>query len=173
MVILISGTSHTGKTNLSQHLINKLHYPCLSIDHLKMGLIRSGYMDITVEEDEKLTAYMWPILSNMIKTAIENDQHMIMEGCYIPFDWKDSFSKEYLDKIKYCCLIMSEEYMDTHFDDVKKYGSVIENRGEDEYCDKETLKKDNVYNLEMCRRYGLDYFLIDKEYDINKMLEVF
>ena len=68
---------------------------------------------------------------------------------------------------------MSEDYMDTHFDDVKKYGSVIENRGEDEYCDKDVLKKDNAHNLDMCKRYGLDYFLIDKEYDINKMLEVF
>lgn len=41
MVILIAGSSHTGKTLLAQKLLEKYKYPYLSIDHLKMGLIRS------------------------------------------------------------------------------------------------------------------------------------
>ena len=42
MVILIAGETHTGKTLLAQKLMEAYHYPCLSLDHLKMGLIRSG-----------------------------------------------------------------------------------------------------------------------------------
>ncbi len=41
MVILITGASHTGKTALAQKLLEKYKFPYLSIDHLKMGLIRN------------------------------------------------------------------------------------------------------------------------------------
>ena len=54
MIILITGASHTGKTALAQKLPEKYKYPYLSIDHLKMGLIRSGYTELTPEDDDKL-----------------------------------------------------------------------------------------------------------------------
>ncbi len=91
MIILISGASHTGKTALAQKLMLQHKIPYFSIDHLKMGLIRSGNTQIKVDEDEKLTPYLWAIVKEMVKTAIENNQSLIVEGCYIPFDWqKDS-----------------------------------------------------------------------------------
>lgn len=80
MIILITGASHTGKTVLAQKLLEKYKYPYLSIDHLKMGLIRSGYTTLTPEDDDKLTEYLWPIVREMIKTAIENKQNLIMKG---------------------------------------------------------------------------------------------
>ena len=84
MIILITGASHTGKTALAQKLLEKYHYPYLSIDHLKMGLIRSGNTELTPMSDDKdLTAYLWPIVREMVKTAIENKQNLIVEGCYI------------------------------------------------------------------------------------------
>ena len=59
MVILITGASHVGKTALSQRLLEKYGYPYLSIDHIKMGLIRSGNTDLTPESDDKiLTEYL-------------------------------------------------------------------------------------------------------------------
>lgn len=78
MILLIAGSSHTGKTALSQRLIEKYHYPCLSLDHLKMGLIRSGLTKLTPMDDDKMTDFLWPIVKEMIKTAIENDQNMII-----------------------------------------------------------------------------------------------
>lgn len=131
MIILITGASHTGKTALSQRLLEKYKYPYLSIDHLKMGLIRSGNTTLTPMSHEKaLTDYLWPIVCEMIKTAIENDQNLIVEGCYIPFDWSKDFESEYLDHIKFYCLVMSDKYIRNHFDDIKKYASVVENREE-------------------------------------------
>ena len=129
MVILIAGASHTGKTQLAQRLLEKYHYPYLSIDHLKMGLIRSGYTDLTpMSSDEDLTVYLWPVVREMIKTAIENQQNLIVEGCYIPFDWQKDFAPEYWKEIQYYCLIMSENYIRKHFADIKRYANVIENR---------------------------------------------
>ena len=62
MVILITGASHTGKTLLAQMMLEKYSYPYLSIDHLKMGLIRSGATNLTPVDGEALTEYLWPII---------------------------------------------------------------------------------------------------------------
>lgn len=88
MIILITGASHTGKTVFAQKLLEKYKYPYLSVDHLKMGLIRSGNTDLTPFDDEELTVYLWKIVCEIIKTAVENEQNLIIEGCYIPFDWQ-------------------------------------------------------------------------------------
>ena len=62
MIILITGASHTGKTLLAQKMLEKYKYPYLSIEHLKMGLIRGGNTELTPEDDEALTGYLWPII---------------------------------------------------------------------------------------------------------------
>lgn len=167
MVILFSGASHTGKTALAQKLLEKYKYPYLSIDHLKMGLIRSGQTDLTAEDDDKLTDYLWPIVREIIKTAVENGQNLIVEGCYIPEDWREDFTKDYLKKIKYYCLIMSEKYIEENFAQIKKYANIIERRINDDYCTKELLIEENKHNLMMCRKYGYNCILIDEQYNID------
>ncbi|MFA9378349.1 MAG: adenylate kinase [Lachnotalea sp.] len=171
MIILIAGSTHTGKTVLSQNLIEKYHYPSMSLDHLKMGLIRSGLTNLTPDDDYKMTDLLWPIVKEMIKTAIENHQNMIIEGCYFPYDWNTYFAPEYLKNIKFICLVMSSKYIEEHFSDIKKYASVIENRVEDDYCKKELLIRDNRISLAMCKKYGCDYLLIDDEYKVDINLE--
>ena len=167
MIILITGASHTGKTALAQKLLEKYKYPYLSIDHLKMGLIRSKNTNLTPCDDEKLTDYLWPIVCEIIKTAVENKQNLIVEGCYIPFDWAKDFDKEYLDNIKYLCLVMSKKYIQTHFADIKKYANVIENRLNDEDCTMESVLKDNAQFLESAQKHNVNYVLIDDEYEIE------
>lgn len=167
MIIMIAGASHVGKTNLAQKLLEKYKYPYLSIDHLKMGLIRSGNTTLTPMDDDKLTDYLWPIVREMIKTAIENDQNLIVEGCYIPFDWQKDFDDDYIKNIKYYCLILSEKYINDHFDDVKKYASVIENRLDDSWCTKESVLEDNKNVLSLAKKHGVNYVLIDDKYEIN------
>ena len=167
MIILITGASHTGKTVLAQKLLEKYKYPYFSIDHLKMGLIRSGYTKLTPEDDDKLTEYLWPIVREMIKTAIENKQNLIIEGCYIPFDWANDFTKDYLDYIRYYCLVLSEEYIRNHFADIKRYASVIENRLDDEGCTLESVLKDNSHILELAKKHNVNYVLIDEKYEID------
>ena len=157
-----------GKTALAQKLLEKYHYPYLSIDHLKMGLIRSGNTNLTpMSDDADLTAYLWPIVREMVKTAIENQQNLIVEGCYIPFDWEKDFEQEYLDHIKYYCLIMSEQYIRNHFDDIKKYASVIENRLDDSWCTLESVLEDNREVLELAQKHDVSHILIDDQYEID------
>ena len=168
MVILITGASHTGKTQLAQTLLEKYKYPYLSIDHLKMGLIRSKNTTLTVEDDKKLTEYLWKIIKEIIKTNIENKQNIIIEGCYIPFDWKKDFEEEYLKEIQYVCLIMTEEYIKNNYQDIIKYENIIEQRKQQESIDIENLIEENKYNLNMCEKYKNRYILINDKYD-NKL----
>ena len=168
MIILITGASHTGKTALAQKLLEKYKYPYLSIDHLKMGLIRSGNTDLTpMSDDNDLTAYLWPIVREMVKTAIENKQNLIVEGCYIPFDWKKDFEPEYVENIRYYCLVMSESYIKNHFADIKKYANVVEERLDDEWCTLESVLEDNAAVLELAIRNQVNYVLIDDKYEVD------
>lgn len=167
MVILIAGTSHTGKTYLAQKLLEKYKYPYISIDHLKMGLIRSKYTNISVEDDENLEKYLWPIVREIIKTNIENNQNIIIEGAYIPFNFKDDFSEEYLKNIKYVCLVMTEKYIKNNIENILKYENVIENRLYKDNINIDEFIEQNKYNLDMCKKYGYNYILIDDKYDID------
>ena len=167
MIVLITGASHTGKTVLAQKLLEKYKYPYLSIDHLKMGLIRSGNTELTPMDDNELTEYLWPIVREMIKTAIENKQNLVVEGCYIPFDWQKDFDNEYLESIKYYCLVMSEGYIRNHFADIKGYANAIENRLDDEWCTMESVLADNAEMLELVQKHKVNYILIEDKYEIS------
>lgn len=167
MIVLITGASHTGKTALAQRLLEKYKIPYFSIDHLKMGLIRSGRTVLTPEDDDALTYYLWPIVREMIKTVVENGQSLIIEGCYIPFDWQKDFESKYLEHIRYYCLAMSRDYIINHYSDIKGCSNVIEKRLDDDSCTMETLLRDNVRFLELAQEHNVNYVLIDDKYEIN------
>ena len=161
MIILITGASHTGKTLLAQRMLEKNKYPSFSIDHLKMGLIRSGNTSLTPLDDDALTEYLWPIVREMIKTAIENRQNLIVEGCYVPFDWRKDFEEKYLSSIRFICLAMTDRYIDEHFQEITGHGSVIESRLDDSKCSLSGLKEDNNRYLEGFVQAGEQVVLID------------
>ncbi len=164
MIILITGATHTGKTNLAQKLLEKYKIPYLSIDHLKMGLIRSGQTELTPEDDDLLTDYLWNIVKEIIKTAVENKQQLIVEGCYIPFDWKKDFDGEYLRGIRYICLCMTDSYIEKHSGDILRFASCIESRMDDGYLTLDLVKRDNKMFRDGCEKNGLEYVLIDEDY---------
>ena len=166
MIVLIAGATHTGKTVLSQRLMEKYKFPYLSVDHLKMGLIRSGQTSVCVDDDTNLTPYLWAIVKEIAKTAIENRQNLIIEGCYIPFDWKKDFEEEYLSEIRYYCLIMSKAYIQNNFSEILTNENIIEKRLSCELTQEELIK-DNEHNLQMCKKYALNYVLIDRKYSVD------
>ncbi len=166
MVVFISDATHTGKTRLAQKLLERHGWPYLSLDHLKMGLIRSGYTSLTVEDEDALTALMWPIVREMAKTAIENGQHLIIEGCYLPYDLRSDFDATYLPHIRAVWIAMTEQYIRTHMSDISRYASTVEDRG-DEVINQNLLIRDNAQTIEMCRRYGCEMILADQRYDVE------
>lgn len=165
MVILITGASHTGKTLLAQRLLEKHHWPYLSIDHLKMGLIRSGRTALTPADDEALTAYLWPILRELVKTVVENGQNLIVEGCYVPFGWRRDFDSRYLPDIRFLCLTMTEAYIDANFGAIRDRACEIERRLDDADCTADRLKEDNRRVAEGFEKAGERVVRIDGDYE--------
>ena len=146
MIYLIAGPSHTGKTLLAQKLLERHHIPYLSLDHLKMGLIRSGTIALSPTEDEALTAVLWPIAREMVRTALQD------------------FSPEERAEIRYLCLVMSRDYLLRHFTRVRQYANVVEHRLDDSDFTLDTALTDNAEALHQCRLHRLPYLLIENEY---------
>ena len=165
MIVLITGASHTGKTLLAQRILERCGFPYLSIDHLKMGLIRSGNTSLTPEDDDELTDYLWPIVREMVKTAIENQQNLVIEGCYIPPDWRKDFDEQYLQSIRFICLAMTDSYIDAHFDEIKRHASDVESRLYDSDCTPSSLKADNRNYVEAFTQRGEQVTLISADYE--------
>ena len=175
MIILITGASHTGKTLLAQRLLEKYNFPYLSRDHLKMGLIRSGNTELTPYDDDALTEYLWPIVREIVKTAIENRQNLIVEGCYVPFDWRQDFDGRYLPSIRFICLAMDEKYIEAHISEIIGHECEIEYR-KYETVDPElamdSLKADNRRIIDGFRHAGEQIVLIDSDYEVSAINEV-
>ena len=165
MVILITGASHTGKTLLAQRMLEKYKYPAFSIDHLKMGLIRSGNTSLTPLDDDALTEYLWPMVREIIMTAIENRQNLIVEGCYVPFDWRKDFTEDYLPDIRFICLAMTEDYIDKHYGEIVGNSSAIESRLDDSECTVSNLKEDNRRYYEGFLQAEEHVTLIDESFE--------
>jgi hypothetical protein len=174
MIILITGASHTGKTVLAQKLLERYRYPYFCMDHLKMGLIRSGNTDLTVQGDDDLTTYLWPIVREMIKTAIENGQNLTVEGCYVPYNWRADFEDSYLSDIRFICLAMSEDYISSNYEKIMEHGSDIEARPEDPECTSDWIIENNMKFIEGFRAAGEEVTLISGDYEsvIDNLLDL-
>lgn len=171
MVILVTGCTHTGKTLFAQRLLEKYKYPYLSIDHLKMGLIRSGQTSLSPDSpDSALTDFLWPVVREIVKTCVENGQNLIVEGCYIPFGWEKDFADDYLPYIDYVCLILSEKYIRRNFENIIRHENIIEKRQSTDVTIDNMIRINN-YNLEQCISRKYKYVLIDEYYriDIDKI----
>ena len=129
-----------------------------------MGLIRSKNTDLTVFDDDALTDYLWPIVREMIKTAIENRQDLIVEGCYIPFDWREDLDESYLPFIRFVCLAMTDEYIDLHFDEIISHESDIEKRLKDDDLNVQWLKEENRKYIDGFEKTKERVVLIESDY---------
>lgn len=151
--------------------MEKLSIPDMSLDHIKMGLIRSGMTTLTPNDDDKMTDFLWGIVREIIKTAVENNQNLIIEGCYFPPDYEKDFSPDYLRRIHPFFLCMTEEYIRSEFEQIKGFSCAIENRLDDSWCTLESILKDNrEYSGKFCGT-GWHTITIDGEYNPQKYCE--
>lgn len=168
MVILIGGYSRTGKTLMAQKLMEKHSIPYMSVDHVKMGLYR-GLGDPKyhpVQKDTILAKTLWPIIKGIIMTAIENEQHLILEGCYILPHMLSDFDEEYLKEILSVFIGFSENYIRKFYDSkIINFQSAIEYRGKDKPASLEdqVIKHKELANI--CHFEGVSYFQIDENYE--------
>lgn len=161
---------------MAQKLLEKYKMPYLSIDHLKMGLIRANInCRFTQYDSDRLIAEkIWPILKGIIMTNIENKQNIIIEGCYLFPDLIRELGKEYLEQIIFITIIFSPDYIKNNFElKIIRYRSVIENRLYQENRPISYFIKEHQELKKECIENNLTYFEINKDYEeeIQKVYE--
>ncbi len=168
MIILITGPSHSGKTKTAQELTAKYGISTLSLDHLKMGLIRSGLTNLTPASDiQSLTDLVWGVAKEIIKTAIENEQDLIVEGLYIPLNWSDSFNQEYAERIKSFCIVFTEKYIRENFDAILAYENVVEKRTVANDYNQNFALKEHKYFRDLAGKNEFTIIEVDEQFQVE------
>lgn len=168
MIILIGGVSHTGKTLLAQKLLEKYKIPYVSLDHLKMGLVRGGYTKAfsASSDDELIAETMWPFVEGIIKTAIENEQDNIIEGCYLPPVHVKKLIETYPNHIKVIYICFTEAYVLENYDSkILTYRNIIEKRIYDEERSMINFINEHTRLRQECKKYRLNYVDIAENYE--------
>ncbi|MBI9011522.1 MAG: 2-phosphoglycerate kinase [Clostridiales bacterium] len=168
MIIIISAASCSGKTLMSQTLLEKYKIPYYSIDHIKMGIFRAdencGFTPC--DSNEKIGLALWPMLKGIIKTSIENSQNLIIEGCYILPEFLKEFEEEYAEKIISIFFGFSKQYVQTKFETgILKHRCVVEKRGYDEERPVHNFIEEHQYFKLKCQLYDQPYFEINTDYE--------
>lgn len=167
MVYCIAGGTHTGKTALAQRMVQQSGYFCLSLDHLKMGLIRSGHSCLTPESSqEELTGLLWPITREIIKTAIENRQNLILEGCYFPYTLYDDFEPAYRQEIDFRCIVFSSRYIQSQYEHICATADVAEGREKGCHLTIQEMIEENRKNERECAAHGLKTLYVQDSYEV-------
>lgn len=168
MIILISAVGSTGKTLLAQNLLAKYHIPYLSIDHLKMGLYRGdkdcGFTPF--DNTEVIADKLWPIIKGIIKTNIENGQHLIIEGCYILPHYLAELESYYAQKVIPIFFGFSADYIKGNYGvKIIKYRNIIEDRKSPEERTVAELVEEHRDFKSQCLKSGVRYFEITQDYE--------
>lgn len=170
MIIFIGGCSHSGKTLLANALMKELQIPYLCMDHIKMGLIRSHMIPLTPEADAQLQPVLWKVIKEIAHTAWENKQNLIIEGCYLPNDWKVEFTEQERLAIAEIFLVLDPAYITTHQKDIFTYANVIEQRKVEDTALLTKLMKENEAMKQSCWKHGNEMILIHDDYDPKRLL---
>jgi putative acetyltransferase len=165
VVILIGGTSGSGKTKLANTLMKSLGIPYISVDHLMMGIYRSnndcGFTPMSPVS--VINQHLWPIVREMIKTNIENNHSIIFEGFQIlPKNIAD-FSSEYRSEVLSFFLALSPEYVKAHYDDIGKHRSAIESRSDID--DPDTITRKNIELINDCIGISVNCRILRRHYE--------
>lgn len=170
MVVLIGGSSHVGKTMIARKLVEKYGWECICLDYLKNAFQKAGIAGFENLDDVGMRHRMWPFVAEIIKSALSSGRDLILEGCYIPTEWKESFTREQLEDIRAVFILMSEAYIRTHMDEIGSFSGIVEKR-ENDFLDEERLVRCSADFKADCLGNETFYIEIEDDYDTESLLD--
>ena len=170
MVVLLGGSSHVGKTMIARRLVKKHGWECISLDFLKDAFIRSRLGDPGSRNDYEMRYWMWPLVAQIVRRALESGRDLILEGCYIPAEWADSFTPAELRSIRTVFIVMSEIHIRTYIDAIEHFSQRVEKRQND-VIDMARLISCSREFKEDCLKTGTFYIEIDGPYDDESLFD--
>ena len=159
-----------GKTMVARRLVRKYGWECISLDMLKDAFVRSGIGDPGDRNDYEMRYWMWPFVAQIVRKALESGRDLILEGCYIPAEWADSFTSAELRGIRCVFIVMSEIHIRTNIDAIERYSQRVERR-KDDVVDMARLINCSREFKEDCLRTGTFYIEIDGDYDDESLFD--
>lgn len=148
MIVFLQGATHAGKSSLARSLAKATGAGVLSMDLLKMGLIRSGaagFADLTPEDDVAIEKQLWPIVREMAFTADENGQHLVIEGVYLPFDETAALVRQLgPSRAALFAIVHADAYLQKHYELICRHADNIEARVHQEMPTLESLLKEHA-----------------------------
>lgn len=167
MIILIAAHSCTGKTLMSQRLLEKYHMPFYSVDHFKMGLYRSdencGFTPY--DSNEHIGKKLWPMIKSIMMTAIESKQDLIIEGCYLLPEFLNDLDDTYKQHILPVFFGFSQGYIENNFmSKIVGFRDAIEKRCYPEERPIENFIEEHLKFKTGCMKHNVKYFEINNDY---------
>lgn len=163
MIVLIGGVGHTGKTLLSQRLLEQYRIPSTSLDHLKMGLA-GGFPGCGFGPEDSwkwIGERMAGMVENMLRVCRENGQSILLEGCYL---MPEQAKKEMEKGAAAVFLAFGDGYIDRNFQRILDFENVIERRRFPGDLSLQKLKEENCQIKEACRRAGVPLVEVSEDY---------
>lgn len=175
MLLFLQGASHAGKTTFTKHLARLTGAGVVSLDLLKMGLIKSGNTDfagLTPEDDDAIAERLWPIVREIALVADENGQSLIIEGVSLPFDGAGTLAKESGEsRAAAFAITFSEEYIRNQYGRICKEASASERRVHQEPPTLEELLFDHESVFNGAWNNGWSVIEIDTPEDWERKIE--
>ncbi len=148
MIVFLQGATHVGKSSLARMLAKATGAGVLSMDLLKMGLIRSkaaGFAGLTPEDDAEIELRLWPIVRELALTADENGQHLVIEGVYLPFDETAALARQLgLSRAALFAIVHADAYLQKHYELICRHADNVEARVHQEMPTLESLLKEHA-----------------------------
>lgn len=116
-------------------------------------------------EDEKIEALMWPAVRELVRTALENDEDLVVEGDYVPAEWRGDFEAD--AAVGALALVFSERYVEEEFDAILAHAEAARRRlakGE-EHVTREELRSAHAGARSRAERAGDEVLLVDADYE--------
>ena len=132
MILFLQGTSHSGKSCFARSAARATGAGVLSLDLLKMGLIRSGsagFSSLRPEDDAEIEERLWPIVQAIAETANENAQSLVIEGVYLPFASTAQLAQRLgSEQAQLFAIVFSEQYVRNHHQLIAQTAAAAERR---------------------------------------------
>lgn len=166
-LILLGGTSGTGKTLLAERLARHLGFACFSLDYAMMGLYR-GFPETGItptDGDTTIAEKMWGFTEGLLVAMLENGRSAVVEGIQLPPVQIAGLCQRFPDRLFSFFLVFSNRYMVQQGDMIARFRNVAERRLDMTIPDSETRSAENRSMEAICLESGLPCLVIDDDFN--------
>jgi 2-phosphoglycerate kinase len=174
LLYIIGGAARAGKTIIAQEFLERSQVPFLSLDLLKMSLVK-GMPEAGIDPQEssrRLAIRLWPVVRGLASTILENARDYLIEGDMILPSQVREISADFPGQIRSCFVGFGDESVSKKLFVIRKHTGPEDwliDLGEEEALQAvaELIQFSNELR-EQAREHGVAYFDSSADFDTFK-----